>query len=128
MSTSAAAQLKRIGEKAVTRSEKLVAAYALEAYRRVVEKTPVWSGEGHVGGTARRNWRVEDQDGRTLIVNETPYIEILEFGGFPNPPVKGTGRTIGGYSTQAPQGMVRVTAQEMKPVADQIVRELEARG
>jgi hypothetical protein len=60
------------------------------------------------------------------IQNNVDYIRILEEGGFvptdPGPssdPRKGrTGRTLvsGGYSVQAPQGMVAVTLQELMGV------------
>jgi hypothetical protein len=36
----------------------------------------------------------------------------LEYGGYPNPPKSGSGKTAGGYSIQAPAGMVRVSAAE----------------
>ena len=45
-----------------------------------------------------------------IIINRTPYIRLLEFGGYP-----GDGpRTIGGYSTQAPKGMVRISLAELR--------------
>tara|TARA_R100000152_G_C6759123_1_gene183033 strand:- start:134 stop:598 length:465 start_codon:yes stop_codon:yes gene_type:complete len=57
------------------------------------------------------------------LTNNVPYIGVLEFGGFvpkdPGPskdPRKGrTGRTLvkGGFSVQAPKGMVRVTLEEI---------------
>lgn len=44
------------------------------------------------------------------IWNNLPYIQVLEFGLFP-----GSGpKTINGYSTQAPSGMVRVTLAEIE--------------
>lgn len=43
------------------------------------------------------------------VVNNLPYIHKLENGGYPNPPKHDGGKTASGYSTQAPQGMVRVT-------------------
>lgn len=46
------------------------------------------------------------------IANNAPYIKMLEFGLYPNPPKNPTGKTIGGYSTQAPQGMFRVAVAD----------------
>lgn len=54
------------------------------------------------------------------LSNSLPYALMLENGGYPNPPKLGSkkrgesGYTIhvtGGYSMQAPQGMVRVTVR-----------------
>jgi hypothetical protein len=58
------------------------------------------------------------------ITNNAPYIGVLEFGEYPNPPKAGTGRTVGGYSTQAPRGMVRATIGEVPKAAEAIAREL----
>jgi len=40
------------------------------------------------------------------FTNNLPYIRHLEYGMYPSP--SKTGKTIGGFSIQAPQGMVRV--------------------
>lgn len=53
------------------------------------------------------------------ITNNLPYAAKLEFGGYPNPPVGGKGKTSGGYSTQAPNGMVRVTLAELPTAVEQ---------
>lgn len=56
------------------------------------------------------------------ITSSLPYIEVLEFGGYPSPVKKGTWdkklrryvvKSEGGYSKQAPQGMVRLTFQAL---------------
>lgn len=46
-----------------------------------------------------------------FVVNNLPYAEVVEYGLYPNPPKRGT-KTIGGYSKQAPAGMVRVSIRE----------------
>lgn len=43
-----------------------------------------------------------------FLFNNLPYIETLEFGGYPNPPKKGKGLTVNGFSKKAPKGMVRL--------------------
>ena len=52
------------------------------------------------------------------IASSLPYIHLLEYGGYPDPVARGTWdrkmkkwviRSSGGYSKQAPNGMVRVT-------------------
>ena len=115
---------------------------AREALKRVVEKTPVgnpdlWKGpapSGYVGGTARNNWYVSlgeagfevstvaEESGNVallrgdvvfaryrqlndfdfpdiVIYNNLPYINRLEFDG---------------WSTQAPNGMVQPTVDELQ--------------
>jgi len=47
------------------------------------------------------------------ITNNISYIPILEYGLYPNPPKRGTGRTVNGFSTQAPSGMVGITVAEV---------------
>lgn len=46
------------------------------------------------------------------LFNNLPYIRHLEFGLYPNPPKTKTGRTVNGFSTQAPQGMFRLAVEK----------------
>jgi hypothetical protein len=39
--------------------------------------------------------------------NNLVYAPVVEFGRYPNPPKNPTGKTINGFSRQAPQGMLR---------------------
>lgn len=48
--------------------------------------------------------------GVVYITNALPYAATIEYGGYPNPPKSPTGKTQGGYSIQAPQGMFRLAA------------------
>ena len=108
---------------------------SLDLFKKVVQRTPVDTGR------ARGNWMVginhipigssfgegnpigrivsdilKAQAGDNVaLANTLPYIGTLEYGGFPNPPKKGLGKSSGGYSNQAPNGMVRVTVEEYKP-------------
>lgn len=41
------------------------------------------------------------------LTNNKPHIFKLEYGGYPNPPRTLSGKTINGFSRQAPQGMLR---------------------
>lgn len=59
--------------------------------------------------------------GIMYFCNSLPYARVLEYGEYPNPPKFGSKKrgedgvaihVINGYSMQAPNGMVRVTAQE----------------
>lgn len=57
--------------------------------------------------------------------NFLPYIEVLEFGLYPGDGPK----TVGGFSKQAPAGMVRVAIADAEiRVEDEIARALSARG
>jgi hypothetical protein len=74
-----------------------------------------------------------------FLVNNLPYASVVEYGSYPNPPKRGTyvptgktkygitgpgwvKRSEGGFSKQAPAGMVRVSLQEMKAYLDKIIR------
>lgn len=97
-------------------------------YDNIVMRTPVDTGR------ARGNWNVstgtEDSstserttpkftnfkqipeaegDQSYFITNNLPYIKKLEYGGYPKHPKNGSGKTVNGYSRQAPNGMVGVT-------------------
>lgn len=118
-----------------------------ETFRRVIMKTPVdtgaarWNWMVSLGGngddppvdpdkydktggiaTTRVALAMKTYDGAGIawLSNGLPYARVLEYGLYPNPPlrgswVKGKGwvvKSVGGFSRQAPQGMVRVTALE----------------
>lgn len=42
------------------------------------------------------------------LYNSLPYVAVVEYGLYPNPPKKVTGKTINGFSSQAPAGMLSV--------------------
>ena len=111
--------------------------YAYALYSSIVKKTPVDTGR------ARANWNIAvgEQDTSTtektrkspkpqsvmpevegdepiFISNNLPYIETLEYGGYPKDVKKGTYnkkkgtyevRSVNGFSKQAPEGMVGAT-------------------
>jgi hypothetical protein len=141
MSTSN--DVARVKRKLQKRADQMCRGLALEAGKRIVERTPVDTGR------ARGNWNFSigtvdgsttehtDKTGTTTIskirsgtkaakfgdtmyiVNGLPYIHKLEHGGYgPGP------KTVGGFSTQAPAGMVRVVAAELQPIADEIARKV----
>lgn len=60
--------------------------------------------------------------GVTYMSNSLPYAVVLEYGLYPNPPKTPTGKTVGGYSTQAPQGMVRLSALEYNDYVQKAIR------
>lgn len=46
------------------------------------------------------------------MTNSLPYATVIEYGGYPNPPKHPTGKTVNGYSRQAPQGVFRITVMQ----------------
>lgn len=44
---------------------------------------------------------------RFHFFNNLPYARVVEYGLYPNPPKRPTGKTINGFSKKAPQGMLR---------------------
>ena len=147
-----AAKVEALKAKTRARATNIFKAFVLDAYRRIVLKTPVDTGR------AKNNWFVgiEAPDVKTTtavsptgaagngratiamrdfrlgakvyITNSLPYIRVLEYGEYPNPPkrgsrVKGKGwvvKTVDGFSRQAPAGMVGVTMAEMRLVGKAI--------
>ena len=118
--------------------------YAFTLYSSIVKKTPVDTGR------ARANWNVsvghEDTsttdetrrspksesslpkakgDKSIFISNNLPYITTLEYGGYPNPPKKDGGKTVNGYSKQAPEGMVGVTLANNEAIFNAAVRRIK---
>lgn len=48
------------------------------------------------------------------VSNNLPYAGILENGGYPLKPKGGEGKTVNGFSTQAPQGMLAISIEEVE--------------
>ena len=126
--------LNKYAKKKKVEIKKVRKNYAFALYSSIVKKTPVDTGR------ARGNWNITvghddtlpkentvpqfksveevpkvEGDETIYISNNLPYITKLEYGGYPNPPKKGSGKTINGYSKQAPEGMVGVTWIHLQP-------------
>ena len=52
------------------------------------------------------------------LSNNLPYAHVIEFGGYPDGP-----KTAGGYSKQAPQGVVRTNIARFEQLLNEAVRE-----
>jgi hypothetical protein len=61
------------------------------------------------GGNARNKTVLKQNKMGFEIIGDYPYSGVIDEGKYPNPPKQGTGKTRGGYSTQAPRGMVDPT-------------------
>jgi len=72
-------------------------------------------------------------DDTIIIQNNAPYVKTLEYGGYPNPPKKGgkteTGlpKTVGGFSRQAPHGMVGLTLAKADLLFDKAVEAVKGK-
>ncbi len=128
--------LSDFAKKAGDQSDRVVRQVVLEVGSRVVARSPVDKGRFHA------NWfygegapPVQTTDAGTpelhgaptpegaaetvhYIANNLPYGPTIEYGLYPNPPKGGKGRTIGGFSTQAPQGVVGLTVLEFSGIVD----------
>lgn len=52
--------------------------------------------------------------GWVYLSNSLPYASTVEYGLYPDPPKGGAGKTRNGFSTQAPDGMVRVAVRDFR--------------
>lgn len=138
MAKSFSQQIREYAEKYNERIEDVVSDFSVGLSSAIIKRTPVgnpslWKGNappGYVGGTARANWipsvgqpetseinSVDDPTPKVqaikekipgnvfYLTNNVPYIERLEYG----------------WSTQAPQGMVRTTIRAArKHLADAV--------
>ena len=88
----------------------------------IIDRTPI--GDNEEAGPAKNGWQIQviQQGFLYRIYNTVPYIGVLEYGEFPNPPKHGTGKTIDGFSTQAPAGMVRISVAEFPQLINNLIR------
>lgn len=138
--TSLEKALEELPQRAATAVKKTIRETTQRAVKIAKFKTPVDSG------AAIRGWKVSFEDGglRGVFRNDVPYINVLEFGGYPVrkatagaspgtlrrggailgglPAGRRTQRAPGGappmrsnVTRQAPRGMVRVTLLEIEP-------------
>ena len=119
-------------------------AYTFALYSSIVKKTPVDTGR------ARGNWNITvghddtsassrttpqfkspselpkaEGDETIYISNNLDYIAKLEYGGFPKNPEGGSGKTVNGYSKQAPNGMVGVTLANNENIFNAALRSVK---
>src|SRR6056297_229431 len=133
-------QIARFAEQSGETIDQVVTDYVVGVSQKIIERTPVgnpslWESSappGYVGGTARANWvpsigtpeqaEVNSTDQNSgnnqllaiqnqipgniyYLTNNVPYIERLEYG----------------WSTQAPNGMMRRTLREARAILKQAV-------
>jgi len=110
------ARNKPLDTKAILKVNKRVIRYVKrilpkKMFKEFKDNTPISSPVAgqNVPGNAKRNTKLQISSNKFTITGDYPYSGILDYGGFPNPPKKGTGKTTGGYSTQATKGMSEPT-------------------
>lgn len=98
--------------------------FAKSVLQNFKRETP--RGDGPQAGNAKRNTKLKVSKGRKQIAIQTKYgyADVLDEGLYPNPPKAGTGKTIGGYSTQAQKGMSEPTSKQAEKDFDNFVRKL----
>lgn len=73
-------------------------------------------------GNARNKTKLKNKKTGWEIRADYAYSGVLDRGLYPDPPKKGTGKTSKGYSTQAPEGMVRPTLDKLRKRIDKYLR------
>lgn len=119
----------------------------LQVVQLNVEKTPVRTGQakggwhasigspsGQIGGTddktgnstiARARSKTQQVGDIFYFVNNLPYILDLEYGRYGTGPGATSKTTRDGYSIQAPNGMVRVSVQEIRAAIRSTIRDAQ---
>lgn len=136
---SFALDVSKFVEKTKRNNETVMRSVAFKLFSAIIKASPVDTGR------FRMNWQVagatprgglvagEDKTGATAIAsaqtyitntqaweeftlaNNLPYANVIEFGGYP-----GSGpNTVGGYSKQAPQGVVRINVVRFQQLIDE---------
>lgn len=76
-------------------------------------------------GNARSKTKLKRVSSRGFTIQgDYEYSGVLDRGLFPNPPKEGTGKTKGGYSTQAPKGMVDPTTDFIEKEIRDFIRRI----
>lgn len=136
---SFALDVSKFVEKTKRNNETVMRSVSLKLFSAIIKASPVDTGR------FRMNWQTsgatprgglvsgEDKTGASAIAsaetfitntqaweeltlaNNLPYANVIEFGGYP-----GNGpNTVGGFSKQAPQGVVRINVVRFQQLIDQ---------
>lgn len=147
-----ALDVRNFVEKTKRNNETVMRAVSLKLFSSIIKASPVDTGR------FRMNWQTSGASPATGIVagvdptgasaisaatnfvtstsswqeltltNNLPYANVIEFGGYPSPVLKGTYnsktkkyeiRSVGGFSKQAPSGVVRVNVLRFQQLIDE---------
>ena len=144
--------LERFDKQTIKDANDVTREYAKNMFGTIIEKTPVGDFDPEHEGTLKGGWvlrtgnvprtlgrrdptRTRDSlkipeyivtkkgTKRLYLANNHPYASVVEYGGYPSSPKRGTLdkrtgtyqiRSSGGFSKQAPRGMVRTTLAKRK--------------
>jgi hypothetical protein len=135
-------QVKAFAKKANMSVEKTIKGTSIKLFSAVIKSSPVdtgrfranWTAAGVQPSTVTSNMTdksgsaatgamvnyINSAKGQTVftLANNLPYAYKLEYGGYP-----GDGpNTVGGFSKQAPAGMVRVNVARFQAILDEQAR------
>lgn len=142
-------QIAAFAKKANISIDRAIRGTSIKLFSAIILGWPVGEyDDGRVGGRSRANWQaggaiptsgilaIEDKVGTSTVnkmtqfvngslnasvftlSNNMPYAHKIEFGGYP-----GNGpNTIGGYSKQAPAGVVRINVARFQSILDEQAR------
>jgi hypothetical protein len=136
---SFALDVSKFVEKTKRNNETVMRSVAFKLFSAIIKASPVDTGRFRMNwqtaGATPRSGLVagEDKTGAAAIAsaetfitntqaweeftlaNNLPYANVIEFGGYP-----GSGpNTVGGYSKQAPQGVVRINVVRFQQLIDE---------
>lgn len=136
---SFALDVSKFVEKTKRNNETVMRSVSLKLFSAIIKASPVDTGRFRMNwqaaGATPRSGLVagEDKTGASAIAsaetfitntqaweeftltNNLPYANVIEFGGYP-----GSGpNTVGGYSKQAPQGVVRINVVRFQQLIDE---------
>ena len=135
-------QMRAFARRANMSVEKTVKGTAIKLFSAVIKSSPVYSGRFRANWTAAGvqpstvttdmtdksgsaatgamvNY-INSAKGQTVftMANNLPYAHVIEYGGYP-----GDGpNTVGGFSKQAPQGVVRVNVARFEAILEEQAR------
>jgi hypothetical protein len=97
------------------KTKEIIDELATKLKERVEERTPIgnpslWhypAPAGYTPGTLKASWVINKTDLGFSLSNDTPYAQRVEYG----------------WSSQAPNGMLRLTMKDAPQILKQIVRE-----
>ena len=135
-------QMKAFAKKANMSVEKTVKGTAIKLFSAVIKSSPVdtgrfranWTAAGVQPSTVTTDMTdksgsaatgamvnyINSAKGQTVftLANNLPYAHVIEYGGYP-----GDGpNTVGGFSKQAPQGVVRVNVARFEAILEEQAR------
>lgn len=116
---SFADDVKKWTAKASAEPREVMDILADDVFETIKSRTPVDTG------TLRDAWVKEATPAGYTIYNPLPYAAVVEYGLFPNPPKGGAGKTVNGFSTQAPAGMVGITVVEIPQKLEEAIRKAQ---